>query len=151
MRIYIDTSVINGLYAQDTRIVEITQYFFQSAKHGKFILYSSNLLSDEIKKTPNARLRKQLIDSVEGYSIQTLPISEEVEQLANIYVKEKTIPSKYIADAIHIAVAAIHNIPVLVSWNFEHIVKHKTRVEVNRLNNKAGYPQIDICSPEEVS
>lgn len=150
MRIYIDTSVINGLYTQDIRIVEITQCFFQSAKYGKFILYSSNLLSDEIKKTPNVHLRKQLIDSVEEYNIQTLPISEEVEQLANIYVKEKIIPSKYVADAIHISVAAIHNIPVLVSWNFEHIVKHKTRVEVNRLNNNAGYPQIDICSPEEV-
>ncbi len=150
MRIYVDTSVINGLYAQDARIVEITQGFFQSAKYGKFILYGSNLLSDEIKKTPNVHLRKQLIDGIEEYNIQILPVSEEVEQLANIYVKEKIIPSKYIADAIHIAVAAIHNIPVLMSWNFEHIVKHKTRIEVNRLNNNAGYPQIDICSPEEV-
>lgn len=150
MRIYIDTSVINGLYTQDLRIVEITQCFFQSAKFGKFTLYGSTLLADEIKETPDTRLRKQLIDTVEEYQIQTLLISEEVEQLANIYVKEKIIPSRYIADAIHIAVATIHNIPVLVSWNFEHIVRHKTRIETNQVNKNAGYPQIDICSPEEV-
>ena len=150
MRIYVDTSVINGLYTQDRRIVEITQRFFQSAKFGRFTLYGSNLLSDEIKKTPDVHLREQLIDTVEEYQIETLPISDEVNQLAQIYIKERIIPPKYIADAIHIAVATIHNIPILVSWNFEHMVKHKTRIEVNRINKEKGYPQIDICSPEEV-
>ena len=76
--------------------------------------------------------------------------SEEVETLAQHYVREKVIPSKYIADALHIAIASIHNIPVLVSWNFEHIVKHKTRVEVNRINKSFKFPGIDICSPQEV-
>jgi len=150
MRIYIDTSVINGLYAQDARIVEITQGFFRSTKFGKFTLYSSNLLADEIKKTKNIGLRQKLIDTLEEYQIELLPISEEVERLAQEYVKEKIIPAKYIADAIHIAFATIHNIPVLVSWNFEHIVQHKTRIEVNRVNKEKGYPQADVCSPEEV-
>jgi len=115
MRIYIDTSVINGLYTQDHRIIEITQRFFQSAKFGRFTLYSSNLLSDEIKETPDVQLREQLIDAVEEYQVETLPISDEANQLAQIYIKEKIIPAKYTADAIHIAVAAIHNIPTLVS------------------------------------
>jgi predicted nucleic acid-binding protein len=150
VRIYIDTSVINGLYAQDLRIREVTEDFFCSAKFGKFILYSSNLSAEEIRKTKNITLRQKLINILEEYQIELLPISEEVEQLAQNYIKEKIIPSKYIADAMHIAFATIHNIPVLVSWNFEHIVKHKTRMEVNRVNKQKGYPQIDICSPEEV-
>lgn len=150
MRIYTDTSVINGLYAQDPRIVEITQCFFQSAKFGKFTIYSSNLLADEIRKTSNIGLRQQLMNTVEEYQIETLPVSEEAKQLAHIYVKEKIIPPRYFADALHIAMATIHNIPVLVSWNFEHIVRYKTRVGANRVNKNAGYPQIDLCSPEEV-
>lgn len=151
MRIYVDTSVVSGLYTkQDFRIAEITQHFFQSVKSGKYTLYGSTLLSDEISKTPDIHLRQQLINAVKEYQIETLPISDEVSQLAQIYIKEKIIPSRYLADAIHIAVAAIHNIPVLVSWNFEHIVKHKTRIEVNRINKERKYPDIDICSPEEI-
>jgi hypothetical protein len=108
MRIYIDTSVINGLYAQDSRIIEITRCFFQSAKFGKFTLYSSNLLAEEIRRTKDIRLRQKLIDIVKEYQIETLPISDEVKQLAQDYIKEKIIPAKYIADAMHIAFATIH-------------------------------------------
>lgn len=150
MRIYVDTSVINGLYAQDKRIIEITKDFFCHAKLGKFTLYSSNLLAEEIRKTKNVSLRKKLINVIEKYRIKLLSISEKVEQLAQNYIKEKIIPARYIADAMHIAFATVYNIPVLVSWNFEHMVKHKTRIEVNRINRENGYPQIDICSPQEV-
>lgn len=150
MRIYVDTSVINGLYTQDPRIVKITEEFLRSAKAGKFILYGSTLLGDEIRQTKNAGLRQKLIKAVEEYGVETLPVSDEVRELAHTYVKEKIIPSRYFADAIHMAVATMHNIPVCVSWNFEHMVKHKTRIEVNRVNKEKGYPPIDVCSPEEV-
>ena len=115
MRIYVDTSIINGLYTQDPRIVKITQEFLRSAKAGKFILYGSTLLGDEIRQTKDAGLRQKLIEVVEEYHVETLPLSDEVKQLAQIYVKEKIIPSRYLADALHIAVATIHNIPVCVS------------------------------------
>ena len=150
MRIYIDTSVINGLYAQDRRIRESTEYFFQTAQHNNYVLYGSEVVALEIKATPDVEKRKLLIKVVEDFSIEILPVSKEVENLASCYVKNKIIPARYKADAQHIACCVIHNIPVLVSWNFKHIVKHKTRVEVNLISRKLNLPEIDICSPEEV-
>jgi predicted nucleic acid-binding protein len=151
MRIYIDTSVINGLYTKDERIKDITNRFFHYVKFGRFTLYGSEIVSIEIKNTPNPEKRKLLIEVIEEYPIEILPITEEVKTLARNYcVENKIIPVKYIADALHIACCVIHNIPVLVSWNFKHIVKHKTRVEINRINQKLNLPQIDLCSPEEV-
>ena len=44
----------------------------------------------------------------------------------------------------------INGLEVIVSWNFEHIVKLKTRVMVNGINRLLGYHEIEICSPEEV-
>jgi hypothetical protein len=38
----------------------------------------------------------------------------------------------------------------LVSWNMSHIVKLKTKIMVNEINKKSGYPEIYICTPEEV-
>ena len=64
MRIYIDTSVINGLYAQDRRIRESTEYFFQTAQYNNYVLYGSEVVALEIKATPDVEKRKLLIKVV---------------------------------------------------------------------------------------
>lgn len=43
-----------------------------------------------------------------------------------------------------------NELDILVSWNFKHLVKHKTRVEVTGVNTLLGYKNIDICAPWEV-
>lgn len=150
MRIYIDTSVINGLYAEDAAwIKEVTQEFFKSAKkHHK--LYISDIVADEIKRTSDVSKREKLLDVVKKYSCIELTKTEGAEKLAHKYIDHKIIPRKYLADALHIAIASMHKIPVLASWNFKHIVRHKTRIGINSVNEKYGHIQIDICSPEEV-
>lgn len=71
----------------------------------------------------------------------------KVKTLAELYVSAEIIPAKYIEDAIHIAVTTINSLDILVSWNFEHIVKLKTRREVNAINILFGYDQIEIIEP----
>lgn len=51
---------------------------------------------------------------------------------------------------MHIAIATIHNMDILVSWNFAHIVKVKTRKEVDAINALLGYKSIELASPQEV-
>lgn len=51
---------------------------------------------------------------------------------------------------MHISVAIVNNLDILISWNFQHIVKVKTRVEVNAVSRLMNYHEIEICSPEEV-
>lgn len=151
MRIYIDTSVINGLCTTKNKIIQdITKQFFNTGNFGNFTIYISEAVITEIKNTPNHAHREYMIKAIQKYGIEILPVPEEARVLAKNYIHHKIIPLKYMADALHIAVAVVHNIPVLVSWNFKHIVRHKTRLEVNRINKEIGYPQIDLCSPEEV-
>ena len=150
MRIYIDTFVINGLYSQDANIETSTKSFFEFVQKSGSILYSADLIVKEIDRTPQESKRNKLKEALAECDVEFLPFSDEVEKIANIYIREKVIPAKYLPDAVHIATASIHNIPVLVSWNFEHIVKLKTKVEINRINRERGYPQIDISSPQEV-
>jgi predicted nucleic acid-binding protein len=150
MRIYIDTSVINGLYAEDVIwIKQITKNFFKSAKN-RYKLYISDIVADEIKRTPDVSKRRKLLDIVKRYGCIELIRTQEAEKLANKYIVRKIIPHKYRADALHIAIASVHRIPVLVSWNFKHIVRLKTRIGINYINKKYGYIQMNICSPEEV-
>jgi len=73
--------------------------------------------------------------------------SEEIRVLAEEYVTRGIIPAKYIEDAVHISLVTVNSIDILVSWNFEHIVKLKTKREVNAVNILLGYPQIEIIEP----
>ena len=63
---------------------------------------------------------------------------------------EGLIPIKYRNDALHLAVAVVHDVDAVVSWNFEHLVRLATRLGVNGLNKMLGYRDIEIVSPEEV-
>ncbi len=152
MRIYIDTSVINGLYIESAPwIKEATKNFFMTAQKNNYSVYASDFVIVEIERTPDPFKRKKLLDAIREHRLKKILTTEESEKLAEIYIKNAVIPHKYLPDALHIAIATVHKIPILVSWNFKHIVRHKTRVGVNSINNKHGYIPIDICSPEEVS
>lgn len=85
---------------------------------------------------------------IEGFNL--LEITEEEEFLCNEYLKEGVIPRKYENDALQIALASVYSIDYLVSWNFEHMVKVKTRRMVNLINQKYGYKSIEIIAPFEL-
>jgi len=151
MRLYVDTSVFNGLYAREApHIHAATEAFFARLNTRMVTLYGSDLVATEIERTPRIEKRAALQRTIEEHDVELLPVTEEARRLAERYVAEKIVPARYLPDALHIATAVVHNIPVLVSWNFAHIVKHRTRIEANRINQVMGYPPIDLCTPEEV-
>ncbi len=53
-------------------------------------------------------------------------------------------------DAHHIALATINRVDILVSWNFQHIVKWSRIRAINAVNLDRGYPPLEIQSPQEV-
>jgi len=73
-----------------------------------------------------------------------------MRKLAERYVEEGVVPSRYFADAIHIAAAVLGNADILVSWNFRHLVRRSTRLLVNYINVERGLPTIEILAPPEV-
>ncbi|MEK7368156.1 MAG: PIN domain nuclease, partial [Planctomycetota bacterium] len=63
------------------------------------------------------------------------------------FIKSKNLSDENIEDAVHITVASLNSLDVLISWNFEHIVKLKTKREVNVVNVLLGYDQLEIVEP----
>lgn len=113
-------------------------------------LYISGATIEEIENTPHESKKALLKEIIVTHEMEILPTTEEALMLAQKYVKASLIPKKYLTDAFHIAIAAIYNIPAIVSWNFEHIVRIKTKLGVNTINKRENYPEITICSPKEV-
>jgi hypothetical protein len=83
-------------------------------------------------------------------SVIVLPVSNEAQRLASLYINEGVIPAKYPIDALHIAVAAVNNLDYIVSYNFRHIVKLKTIIMTESINVRENYKRIGILSPTEV-
>ncbi len=150
IRYYLDTTMFNFAFAEDaTEKRELTIKFFEQLPNGAHGLYISEEVIREISRAPEPR-RFLLEDLLRRVSPLLLEIDNEVEELAERYLREGIIPERYRGDALHIAVAVVNEIEVIISWNFEHIVKLKTRTMVNGVNRLLGYSDIEICSPEEV-
>lgn len=83
-------------------------------------------------------------------SVEKLIVKKEAIELAAKYVQEKVVGKTSMDDCIHIATATIHEIDVLVSWNFKHIVNIQRIKGYNSINKDFGYQNLEIRSPKDL-
>ncbi|OGX04340.1 MAG: hypothetical protein A3G87_04040 [Omnitrophica bacterium RIFCSPLOWO2_12_FULL_50_11] len=152
LKVYLDTSIFNfAISTQDVAAEkEVTVRFLDEVKNGRFLGHVSAIVLREINDTPEKRRQDDLLKLMGQFELETLHRTEEADLLAERYIQEKIIPVKHFDDALHIAIASVHNLDVIVSWNFEHLVKFKTRREVQAVNTLLGYRTIEICTPQEI-
>ncbi len=147
LKIYLDTSVYSALYDErDLNRQKQTKEFWENIKN--YELYYSDINLEEINAVTDQNLRNKLKIALNNG--KEIKISSEVRQLSKIYITEGFIPEKYESDAMHIAFTTVYSLDILVSWNFKHLVKRKTRIEVNLINLKEGYKSIEILAPPEL-
>jgi len=147
IRVYLDTSVISALF--DDRNPErqgLTSSFFNILD--RFDVHISELTLAEMERTPDRDLARKMRDAVAGMTV--LEITEEVEDLADEYVGQGAVPDSYPADAMHIAVASVNGMDYLLSWNFRHLVRRRTRDVVDMVNTMRSMRHISIATPAEL-
>ena len=111
--------------------------------------YISEIVLGEINRASDIKKRR-LFNFISKYDLEELMFNESAKILADKYIEAGVIPRKYQEDAFHIAIASVNDLDAIISWNFKHIVKLKTRREVVGINLYMGYKEIDIYSPWEV-
>jgi hypothetical protein len=82
--------------------------------------------------------------------IPELKIDEEVQELAELLISKGAIPISAQADALHVAVAAVHRIDYLLTWNCRHIDNAAKKPLIRSVCIDAGYPYPEICTPMEL-
>lgn len=150
LKLYFDTSVLNFAFANDApHEKDVTLKLLEEVKSGRYDVYISDVVITEIMAAPEEKAR-QLISVVSDIGASELEFDEECRELAAHYIEAGVIPVRYEDDAFHIAVATVNNMDAIISWNFKHIVKLKTKKEVAGINLLMGYKEIEIYSPLEV-
>jgi predicted nucleic acid-binding protein len=116
-------------------------------RSGAFELVVSELVQQEAGAGDPDASRSRLA-VLEGIAI--LALSDEAVSLAEHLVDVGPIPREAVADALHIAVAAVNGIDYLLTWNCKHLANASLRVQIAALLEDAGYACPVICTPEEL-
>ena len=83
-------------------------------------------------------------------SMATVKMSSRVEEVAAHLIRCRAIPAKAYTDAVHIAIAALHQMDFIASWNFRHIVGALARRNIERALAEMVQAVPIIATPEEI-
>jgi predicted nucleic acid-binding protein len=145
-RIYIDTSVVGGFF--DEEFKETTSKLFDRLEKEEVIFVVSDLLDLELLNAP--KHVRELLLKYPINNFQRIELSEEALNLADSYIRENVVGKTSLEDCRHIALATLHKVDVLASWNFKHIVNLDRIKGYNSVNLQLGYSILEIRSPKDL-
>lgn len=150
-RVYIETSVVSYLTANASRDVvvagqqQITREWWNG--RARFELFVSDaVISEAGRGDPNAAARR--LEALAG--IPLLEATQEAQALAREILNTATMPPKAAVDAAHVAIATIHGLDFLLTWNCTHIANAANRPRIERVCRTLGYQAPIICTPFEL-
>jgi predicted nucleic acid-binding protein len=151
LKVYVDTSVLGAVYDTEdpSRVTVTKQLLIILKKRQEYMPFISNVVLEEIEEAP-LNIRNDLKHMVDTFSLEIIYETEACVTLVEEYVKKKIIPRKYRDDARHIAVAVLHDVDVIITWNCRHMAQVEKKRMINAVNMMLGYRQIDIVTPLEV-
>jgi hypothetical protein len=83
-------------------------------------------------------------------NLPELALTDQAEALAAKLLLGAALPQKAKADALHIAVATVHGMDYLLTWNCTHIANAIMRPKIESICRVAGYEPPVICTPPEL-
>ncbi len=145
--VYLDTSVASAYFDERDQARMLTTREFWKRLEGYEVLIS-DLVIGEIRQIADENRRRTIEDLLRKFVL--VVIDEETRALAGRCLQVGVFGSTSAADALHVAAATVAGADLIVSWNFQHMVKVRTIQRVNAANLDLGYRGIDIRSPLEL-
>ena len=124
-KIYLETTMFNFYFDTGREAHTATVKLFNEIAMGKYEAYTSRTVIEELEKTKSDK-RDKMLRLIADIGIPIIESSVEAERLADIYVEKRVLPIRYRTDGLHIAIAAVNNLDIIISMNFQHIVRMKT-------------------------
>ena len=112
-----------------------------------FDIYISQFVLDEAAAGDAEVARDRLAALKE---LPLLDLTEEVVDLAEALKTSLGLPQKAVTDAAHIAIAAVHRMHFLLTWNCTHIANAEMFAGIEKACRDRGFSCPIICTPEEL-
>ena len=150
-RIYIDTSFISACVS--TRVDPASVYrratslqWLESERSKHEVGVSAEVFAElDNSNYPNRAIALSLAET-----IPLLEIDQRCLAFASVLVKELVMPGPVTGDAVHVAVACLHQCEFLLSWNIRHLANPNKVVHLRTVCLRAGYLSPSIITPESL-
>ncbi|MBK5256161.1 MAG: type II toxin-antitoxin system VapC family toxin [Vicinamibacteria bacterium] len=150
--VYVETTIPSYLTAwRSPELVmaanqEATRSWWEVSRPRYELFISSIVLLEATGGDPEAAKRR--VAAIDG--LPELDVSDDVEVLAGRLLEGAALPASAKTDALHIAVATVHGIDFLLTWNCKHIANAVTRPKIEAICRAFGYEPPVICTPLEL-
>lgn len=148
LRLYLETTTFNWYFDPRPGHEEVVK-LFEAIRAGQFIGYTSKYVTDELDKAQEPK-RTDMLNLIDEFGIILLDPKPEVDLLAEEYRNEGIIPQSQKQDSRHIAVASLYELGGIVSYNFHHINREKTKALIPKVNERRDLGGIMFFTAEEV-
>lgn len=150
--VYVETSILSYLTARPSRDLlaaahqQVTRDWWEGQR-ARFEVFISPLVEQEARRGDPAAAERR-IEALHGLAM--LEIVEDAYDLAAALLSDGALPPSAEDDAAHIALAAVHGIDYLLTWNCRHIDNAETKPIMRSICAARGYTCPEICTPEEL-
>lgn len=150
--VYIETSIIGYLTSWPSRDLitvanqRLTHDWWNQCRKN-FDIFISQFVIDECAVGDTTAVKERL-DVIAD--IRQLDVTEAVEALADGLIHQALLPEKAQVDALHIAIATVHGMEYLLTWNCTHIANAVLRPQIEMACRSFSYEPPTICTPQEL-
>ena len=151
-RVYIETTIPSYLTAWPSRDLvtaahqQVTREWWETRRND-FDLFVSAIVIEEAR-AGDERAAARRLEAVEDLPL--LELTGEVTGFSEKLIELHMIPEEKAEDALHVAVAVVHGMDYLLTWNLSHIANAEVRNKIERACRFMGYEPPIICTPEEL-
>src|ERR1700681_914731 len=150
-KLYLETSIVSYLTARPSHDLiraahqQLTRDWWDT--RFSFDLYISQFVLDEAKAGNAEAASRRLSALSEALLLELTP---ETGRLAREILRQGGMPAKAYVDAVHVALAAVHGLDYLLTWNCAHIANATLRGKIETICRAAGFEPPVICTPVEL-
>ncbi len=150
--VYIETTVVSYLTARPTGDLvgaawqKITVDWWETQRH-RFVLHASEVTVGEAGRGDAGAGARRLAALAD---VALLPVTKAAVELSKALVRGGALPEKAENDALHVAVAAVHGVDYLLTWNCRHLDNAETKPVMRKICGECGYVVPEICTPQEL-
>ena len=145
LSLYLETTVI-GAYLDngDPFRRDLTMRWFER-ELDEYRVCTSTVVRRELERIDEPH-RSGYLRLLTG--LESLELTDETAILAEGYISRGIFHRKFIADALHVALASFHKIDYVVTWNFGHLANVRKQARLKMFNAAAGFFSPSIVTPE---
>ena len=150
--VYLETTFISYLVARPSRDLivaghqQITPEWW-AKRQSEFECRVSQVVVDEASVGDPAEVQMRL--AIIG-GLPALDVTADATALAKGIMAAGILPPHVVRDAAHVAVAAVHAVDYLLTWNCKHLANAQIARRIARVCENLGHRMPIICTPEEL-